>query len=370
MNAKTILFFWDNFGPTHFDRCEAVAALLPDFEVVGAELTKTSAVYSWAPESTSKFQKFTLLETNQSSHFFFAALALIRIVLRTRAKHVFLCHYSSLAVLISAMVLRILGRRVYTLIDSKFDDYARFLSREMLKAIWIAPYHGAVAGSSRTRQYLSFLGMRPRRIVGSYDSVSTARILSLANASPAPAGAPFSERHFTTIARLVPKKNLFTLIEAYSLYAKSCAQPRLLRIFGNGELEQALRVSVSEHGLNDLIVFEGFRQTEEICRALATSLALVHISTEEQFGFAVIEALQLGVPVIVSENCGARDDYVRTGVNGFLVEPDNPRGIAFFMQQISDDEVLWTKLAKGTAEFANQADASFFASAVCKLIET
>ena len=197
----------------------------------------------------------------------------------------FLCHYSSVAVLISATVLRILGRKVYTLIDSKFDDYVRYLGREMLKAIWIAPYHGAVAGSLRTRQYLSFLGMSPRRIVGSYDSVSTARILTLANAPPAPAGVPFSERHFTTIARLVPKKNLFTLIEAYSLYAKSCAQPRLLRIFGNGELEQALRESVSSYGLNDLIVFEGFRQTEEICGALATTLALIHISTRRAIRF-------------------------------------------------------------------------------------
>ena len=370
MNSKTILFFWDNFGPTHFDRCEAVAALLPDFEVVGAELTALSAVYSWAPESTSKFQKFTLFENSQSFNFVSAALALVRVVFRTRAKHVFLCHYSSLAVLITAIVLRIFGRRVYTLIDSKFDDYARYLSREMLKAVWIAPYHGAVAGSLRTMQYLSFLGMRPSRIVGSYDSISTARILTLANAPPAPAGALFRERHFTTIARLVPKKNLFVLIEAYNLYAKACAQPRLLKIFGNGELEQALREKVSSYGLNDLIVFEGFRQTEDICRALATTLAVVHISTEEQFGFAVIEALQLGVPVIVSENCGARDEFVRTGVNGFLVEPDNPRGMAFFMQQMSEDEALWAKLARGTAEFASQADASFFASAVCRLIET
>ena len=210
MNSKTILFFWDNFGPTHFDRCEAVAAFLPDFEVVGAELTALSAVYSWAPESTSKFQKMTLFENNRTPNFAFTALALIKAVLRTKAQHVFLCHYSSASVLISATVLRILGRRVYTLIDSKFDDYARYIGREMLKAVWIAPYHGAVAGSLRTRQYLAFLGMHPDRIVGSYDSISTARILTLASAPPAPAGAPFSERHFTTIARLVPKKNLFT----------------------------------------------------------------------------------------------------------------------------------------------------------------
>ena len=40
------------------------------------------------------------------------------------------------------------------------------------------------------------------------------------------------------------------------------------------------------------------------------------------------------------------------------------------MQQISEDEALWVRLAKGTAEFASQADASYFASAVHGLIET
>ena len=64
---------------------------------------------------------------------------------------------------------------------------------------------------------------------------------------------------------------------------------------------------------------------------LRKSLALILPSTEEQFGFVVLEALALGIPVIVSENVGARDLHVRTGVNGFIFEPDNEKGLAFFM---------------------------------------
>ncbi len=77
----------------------------------------------------------------------------------------------------------------------------------------------------------------------------------------------------------------------------------------------------------------------------------------------------MGLPVILSENCGARDQLIRSGVNGFVVEPDNPAGLAYFMSLLDQDESLWRRMSLATEPFAMLGDASLFAQAVVKLTD-
>jgi glycosyltransferase involved in cell wall biosynthesis len=76
----------------------------------------------------------------------------------------------------------------------------------------------------------------------------------------------------------------------------------------------------------------------------------------------------MGVPVIASNNCGACDELVRSGVNGFVVEPDNSRGIAYFMNLLSSDSGLWRRMALAALEKAPLADVGRFAAACEELI--
>ncbi len=361
------MFYWENFGPTHVDRCDAVARAMPRQEILGIELNPTSSTYSWRPEAGRHFVKRTLHNDEASWGALRTAFELVRASVSSGAHHVFLCHYNEPSVQIAAMLMRMLGKRVYLLLDSKFDDRPRSIWREALKAIWIWPYVGAIVGSRRSRQYLSFLGLRNRRIENYYDTISVARIRTAAGVPPAPDGVDFQDRHFTIISRLVAKKNLFVAVDAFALYVSRTNHPRRLRIFGDGGLDQELREHVRELNLGDLVTFEGFQQTDAVAQALGTTLVLIQSSSEEQFGFSIIEALAMGVPVIVSENCGARDEFVRSGVNGFVVQPDNVEGIAFFLGKLASDQLLWERLSAGTAAFAAEADAQSFAQSVGRL---
>jgi len=76
----------------------------------------------------------------------------------------------------------------------------------------------------------------------------------------------------------------------------------------------------------------------------------------------------MGVPVIVTDNCGARDLLVRTGVNGFVVEPDNPAGMALFMEMLAEDEGLWNSMCTAASEFSDRGDARWFAESVVALL--
>jgi glycosyltransferase involved in cell wall biosynthesis len=252
--------------------------------------------------------------------------------------------------------------------DSKFDDYQRILWREFGKKVMYLPYWGGIAASHRSADYMRFLGVMPSRIESNYDTLSVERIRMLSGAQPAPAGAPFADRHFTIVARLVPKKNLSIALEAYSKYCEQVEQPRGLHICGAGPLEAELRRLAEARGLKQLITFHGFVQSDQVSRILATSLALLLPSTEEQFGLVVIEALAMGVPVILSDQCGARDALVRSGLNGFVVEPDNPAGFAFFLKLLHTEEKLWCDMCTRATEFAQAGDVAQFARAVTSLV--
>jgi glycosyltransferase involved in cell wall biosynthesis len=180
---------------------------------------------------------------------------------------------------------------------------------------------------------------------------------------------PFAERDFLIIARLVEKKNLVVAIEAFAKYL--AAHPnsrRQLRICGDGPLEGALRHLTERLGVSHRVVFHGFLQSEEVAKLLVQAVAMLLVSTEEQFGNVVAEALALDVPLILSDVCGARYELLRTGENGFLIEPDNILGLAYYMGVISDDESLWQRLRRGATALAPLGDVARFAKGVEALI--
>ena len=369
-----LVFVWDNFGPLHADRCNAVAQKFEGrHQVIGLELAGLSKVYDWLPESGTNFTKITLVtgrtleEIPLPSRFTKTLNACFSM---GRDARFFMCHYQDPAIFGVSAVLRLMGRAVYTMGCSKFDDYERSLGRELLKSMLYLPYLGAIGSGVRSRDYMRFMGLPASRIQSSYNTVSLARIQMLAGSPPAPEGVGFSERHFTVVARMVPKKNVSTALKAFALYASQVANPRHLHLFGTGPLEAELQQQARTDGIAELVHFEGFRQTGEVSRAFGKSLALLLPSIEEQFGNVVPEALSMGLPVILSDNCGSRDVLVRSGVNGFVVEPDNPGGMAYFMRLLSDDEALWRRMCAASQQVAEKADTSRFAEAVDALIST
>ena len=368
MNA--IAFVWDNFGPMHVDRCEAVQAHFgADRKVIGIEQFRTSDTYEWVPATGSGFRKVTLFaDSDRKVGILRQVWAMISELRRCGAQDIVFCNYERPAIFLSAIAMRMFGRRCYVMGCSKFDDYQRTLRREVVKSLFFLPYCGGIASGKRAKDYMRFLGLRADCVFTEYNTLSIARIRAAAGIDPAPAGTKFLERHFTIVARFIPKKNLAVALQAYALYCVGRTEVRDLHLCGSGALEKELRALVAEFGLGDRVVFRGFLQSDEVAQVLGQTLCLLLPSVEEQFGNVVIEAQAMGVPVILSDNCGARDRLVRSGFNGFVVEPDNPQGMAWFMARIAEDEPLWQNFAAQSLVSAELGDVAQFAKAVAELV--
>jgi glycosyltransferase involved in cell wall biosynthesis len=364
-DGRALAFLWDNIGPIHADRLATVAAAFPWLTAI--EYLSESSTYGWEP-GEGPFRRVTLFEGGVRPSRLQGALRLIGEARSLGRGDYFLCHYDWPEVFALACYLRLSGSRAFAMLDAKFDDKPRRAWFEATKSLALAPYHGALAGSPRTTDYLRFLGMRRKPIEQGYDTISIGRIRRLAGVDPAPAGVAHGARDFVCVARLVPKKNHTTLLAAYARYRELVPRPRDLHLCGNGPEQDRLEAQVGALGLGGQVHFQGFVQAEGVAQQLGRALALLLPSTEEQFGQVVLEAQAMGLPVIVSDQVGARDRHVRSGVNGFVVEATNAEGLARYMAMLDGDEGLWRRMAAAAREDARRGDVAEFVAAVRRLI--
>jgi len=365
-----MLFQWTSHGPYHLDRLEAVhAARITNLDIVGAATTASTDSHPWDRISSEQVNIYNLVDQKfQETSSWQRLVPRLRDLRNYKIEYAFLCNYELIDTFAVAVVLRLCGAKVYSMMDSKFDDKKRLLWRELLKSFFLLPYHGALVSGRRSREYVEFLGMRPDLVFEGYDTVSVARIRALAQAQPAPNGTPFALRHFTVVARHVPKKNLFLVVDAYARYRQAAgANAKALHFCGTGEFEESLRADVARRDLAG-VEFRGWLGAEAVAKALATSLALILPSVEEQWGLVVNEALAMGVPILCSDNVGARDSLVRTAVNGYVFESDNGEGLAHLMTRLATDEHEWRRMAEAASEFSYKGDTCQFVSAVAKVL--
>lgn len=362
---KPLVFFWENIGPTHDDRLRALAEA--GYRVEGVQIAGRSAHYDWDSPAAAGYSVATLSDGERPATGLALAYRLLRCCLRSRARDIFLCHYEMAPVFAAACALRLAGRRVYTMVDSKFDDRPRKALREALKSLFVAPYSGALTASHRSREYLAFLGVRRERIRLGYDTLSVDRISSLMRSS-APGEVPFRDRAFVCVARLVAKKNLQATLRAFAAWLAQTASPRDLHLCGSGPLEGELRRLADELGIGPRVHFHGFIQSPDVARILARGLCLLLTSVEEQFGLVVIEAQAAGLPVIVSRNAGASDILISDGVNGFTINPHDVESCAALMLLLSEDEQRWRRFSNAARVSASAGDCRHFVAAVEAMI--
>ena len=215
--------------------------------------------------------------------------------------------------------------------------------------------------------YFRFLGFARRPVLPGYDGVAMARVLAQGGGIAAPDGAPHAQRHFIFVGRFVEKKNLLDLIAGYAAYCQTGGTHRLVLV-GAGPQEAAMREGIAALGIADRVDLPGFLGSEAVSRLLADGLALTLVSSVEQWGLVVNEALAFHLPVIVSGAVGARDALVRNGVNGYMVENGSIVGIARAMAVMAD-EAEWRRLVAGSRDLAWLGDSERFADAIEHLFD-
>lgn len=131
-----------------------------------------------------------------------------------------------------------------------------------------------------------------------------------------PLSKPCNEKIVTVVASLTPHKNHAVVLKAFKI-VRSEFRSAQLWIVGDGPLRSELEETARALGLGGSVVFKGIRN--DISTLIAQSDVVVLPSTREGLSLAVMEAMAVGRPVVVS-NIGGLPELVFHGLNGFLVD--------------------------------------------------
>jgi glycosyltransferase involved in cell wall biosynthesis len=204
--------------------------------------------------------------------------------------------------------------------------------------------------STRSRPYLTTRGFRPEQIVHIYGSVDTERFQPHPERRPDPAGP---ERVTVCVARLDYQKGVDVLLHAWARMMRAPAawraglSPRL-QLVGDGPLRSQLERLAAELGIADSVEFLGVRT--DIVDLLQQSWGFVLPSRFEGMPNALLEAMACGLPCIATRVSGS-EDIICDGVDGLLVEPEQPAALAEALHRIIEDPKLAQRLgAAGRAK--------------------
>ena len=129
---------------------------------------------------------------------------------------------------------------------------------------------------------------------------------------------------FVFIGRLEAEKGLGPLLRAFASVSARHPAATLLLV-GAGTLESSLKADAERLGVMDKVTFAGHR--DDIESQLADGNVGVLCSRIEGLSNTLLESMASGLPMVASRISG-NEDFVRTGENGWLFDPDDEDALA------------------------------------------
>ncbi len=121
--------------------------------------------------------------------------------------------------------------------------------------------------------------------------------------------------------KLIDKKQPLMIVEAFARVR--AGQPCWLLIAGDGQLRGDVEAAIARLQAPGVRLAGFLNQTELPAAYVASDIFVLPSKLHETWGLVVNEAMNFGLPVIVSDKVGCGEDLVERGGNGFIVRHDS-----------------------------------------------
>jgi glycosyltransferase involved in cell wall biosynthesis len=372
---KRVAIAFRVFSPYTLARINAAAKL---FEVIGIESAHRSVVYAWEPqEGHERFMRKTLFRDEPIEQVSPGRVTrAVRDALDEAQPEVVCVPGWSFKEAL-AMIEWAADHAVPAVVmsESTAFDAPRYWWREAVKRHILRFCSAALLGGTPQAAYAEELGLPGDCIATGYDIVDndvfqerSAEIRTRSDFHRRQHRLP--ERYFLVSCRFIEKKNLARLLEAFAIYCAGASESGWdLVMLGDGELRQALEMKASQSGVAERVHFIGFKQYEDLPVYYALAGAFLHVSTVEQWGLVVNEAMACGLPVIVSKTCGCAADLVREGENGWTVDPFDVSAMAERMSAMASDSTDRVRMGQRSEAIIKAFRPEAFANGLARAID-
>lgn len=148
-----------------------------------------------------------------------------------------------------------------------------------------------------------------------------------------------SEKVVLFLGRITGQKGPEYFIEAARLVLQQMPEVRFV-MAGKGDVRNQMIATVSAFGLSEHFEFPGFIPDQEVYSRFCNSDIFVMPSVSEPFGIVALEAMQAGLPVVISQQSGVAEILE----NAFKVDYWNAGGLAIIILKLLNDEPFRRKI--------------------------
>ena len=221
----------------------------------------------------------------------------------------------------AAICAKALGKPVFFFTGNTADDFrkANWLTERMKRAVLRLATGMFVTGPAQRRYAEKYVGNSfPIYEIGNpVKRIATDEYLLARRELRTQLGLSDADIALLFVGRLAAEKGLDDLFDALALCCARGLCPRLFLV-GNGPERTRLGNEASKRGLP--IEFHGLREGDELANRYAAADVFVLPSLSEPWGLVVNEAMQFGLPLILSRRVGCRSVLLRPGQNGLDFE--------------------------------------------------
>lgn len=326
----TVAIIYARFGPYHIARLNGAQAVLSPkgWKVLGIEVVPDDRFYAWEKvEDETEVQRIPLLPGWAYTELSRAKIGKAVVnALDAERPDVVVCPGWYYAESLAAARWSRRNRKIAILMsESCRHDSRRWWWRELVKRYRLRSFDAALVGGRVHAKYLVELGMPRDRIPLGHNVVDNAHFARGAEYARHHAGElrrdlGLPEQYILASGRFVPKKNLARLLQAYRLYREQGDDPLPLVLCGDGPLRANLHALADTLEISPFVRWPGFVQYDALPYYYGLADCFIMPSTVDQWGLVVNEAMASGLPVLVSNRCGA-SELLKPGINGYHFDP-------------------------------------------------
>jgi len=209
--------------------------------------------------------------------------------------------------------------------------------------------HRIIAVCNEGRDIMIENGVMPERISVIFNGIEPAGTPVKSNAVRQELGLSGDCFVMSILARFAPEKGLDFLLNSLAELKSQTEKPFCCLICGDGELFGEISRKITELGLSNECRLLGYRKdTREIL--LGSDAYLCSSACNEAMSFAILEAMNAGLPLVVTDVGGNRDLAETSLRCGYVSEYGDTAAFAQNIKRLMDDPQLKDTLSAAATE--------------------